>query len=78
MATPKSTRLLAKLVRAYGGFAPLARAIGVTPWAVQKWHRRGIVPAERVLTLVALSGGTIRPHQLRPDLYPVELVGGTQ
>jgi DNA-binding transcriptional regulator YdaS (Cro superfamily) len=54
-------------IRASGGLAALAKALGISPQAVDKWRRKG-VPAERVLAVEATSG--ISRHELRPDLYP--------
>ncbi len=47
-----------------GEKAALARAIGVTPQAVNGWSR---VPAERVLAVSGVTG--VPTHTLRPDLY---------
>src|ERR1700716_4464287 len=55
---------LEQAIRAAGGVASLARAIGVAQPSVSGWAR---VPAERVLAVEALT----RVHRfvLRPDLY---------
>src|SRR5258705_5569603 len=51
-------------IRAAGGVASLARAIGIAQPSVSAWSR---IPAERVLAVEALT----RVHRfiLRPDLY---------
>lgn len=49
-----------------GGGAALARAIGVTRFAVQQWKDAGI-PAARVPAVSRLTG--IPLHELRPDLF---------
>lgn len=49
-----------------GGGAALARAIGVTRFAVQQWKDVGI-PAARVPAVSRVTG--IPLHELRPDLF---------
>src|SRR6266436_5989832 len=55
---------LEQAIRAAGGVASLARAIGISQPSVSAWSR---IPAERVLAVEALT----RVHRfiLRPDLY---------
>src|SRR5476649_1214487 len=55
---------LEQAIRAAGGVASLARAIGIAQPSVSAWSR---IPAERVLAIEALT----RVHRfiLRPDLY---------
>jgi len=55
---------LEQAIRAAGGVASLARAIGIAQPSVSAWSR---IPAERVLTVEAMT----RVHRfiLRPDLY---------
>ena len=55
---------LEQAIRAAGGVASLARAIGIAQPSVSSWSR---IPAERVLAVEALT----RVHRfiLRPDLY---------
>lgn len=68
-----STKVISDLTRKLGGFSALGREFGVTPWAVQKWYRRGSVPPERVLMLcdlAALHGLEVKPWQIRPDIFP--------
>lgn len=48
-----------------GRISAIARALGITAWAVAKWRR---VPAERVLAVERITG--IPRHVLRPDIYP--------
>lgn len=52
-------------VAAAGGFAALARFLGITTTAVQLWS---LVPPTHVLKIAQKYGLT--PHELRPDLYP--------
>src|SRR6202051_2924863 len=55
---------LEQAIKAAGGVASLARAIGIAQPSVSAWSR---IPAERVLAVEALT----RVHRfiLRPDLY---------
>jgi len=57
-------RGLQEAIRAAGGVTELARRIGISQPSVSNWSR---VPAERVLTVEALTGVT--RAILRPDLY---------
>lgn len=50
-----------------GSMYRVALACGVTKQAVQQWKR---CPADHVLTLVKLTRGKVKRHELRPDLYP--------
>ncbi len=52
------------------GLRPLAKKMGVSYQAVQRWFVRGRIPAERVLAVESATG--ISRHELRPDIYPVE------
>lgn len=62
---PGHAGLLAAIEKAGGG-AALARAVGVTRFAVQQWKEAGI-PAGRVPAVARLTG--IPLHELRPDLF---------
>ncbi len=59
-----SDRGLKEAIRAVGGVTELARRIGISQPSVSNWTR---VPAERVLTVEAVSG--VARAILRPDLY---------
>lgn len=65
-----------RAARAAGGQSALARAIGCTPQAVQRMCAKGHVPAERVLQIEAAVAGLVTRYELRPDLYPSEIVKG--
>jgi TorA maturation chaperone TorD len=58
---------LDEAIRAAGGIGALARALGISQPAVSTWRR---VPAERVLSIEALTG--VSRAVLRPDLYPMK------
>jgi TorA maturation chaperone TorD len=55
---------LKEAIKAAGGVASLARAIGIAQPSVSAWSR---IPAERVPSVEALT--RVRRHVLRPDLY---------
>ena len=61
-----------KACEAVGGQAELAKAVGVTPQAVNQWVSKGKPPPERVLGIESATGGAITRQELRPDLYPQE------
>lgn len=52
-----------------GEAARFARELGVSPQSVWTWSTTR-VPANRVLELWMLTGKTIHPSDMRPDLYP--------
>jgi DNA-binding transcriptional regulator YdaS (Cro superfamily) len=58
-----------RVISIAGGLGALAKRLGISPQAVDKWRRNG-VPAERVLVLESMSG--VSRSDLRPDLYPLE------
>lgn len=61
-------------IRLAHGQTKLAEIIGkpVTQAHVWNWLRRdgGRVPPERVIAVSAAVGFQVRPHDLRPDIYP--------
>ena len=74
---PKNKAALEKAIRAAGGLTALAEKLEVRPQAVHNWRTRG-VPAERVLEIEKATVGdggdpAVTRHDLRPDLYPVEV-----
>ena len=58
-----------KAVAIVGSQSALARALGVSPQAVNQWLKSK-VPAERVLDIEFATNGQVTRHDLRPDLYP--------
>ena len=48
----------------------LAKAVGVTPQALQHWIKSKKVPAKRVLAVEKLTG--VSRTDLNPDIYPKE------
>jgi DNA-binding transcriptional regulator YdaS (Cro superfamily) len=59
---------LERAVRTVGGQAKFAQLIGITAQAVSQWDE---VPPLRVLEVERISG--VSRHELRPDLYPLEV-----
>jgi DNA-binding transcriptional regulator YdaS (Cro superfamily) len=55
---------LVKAISAAGGQSALAKALNVTPQAVQQWKR---VPPERVLDVERITG--ISRYELRSDVF---------
>jgi DNA-binding transcriptional regulator YdaS (Cro superfamily) len=57
--------------RKAGGQSALARALDLTPQAVQKWCAQGFVPSNRVLDVEAVTG--VPRAGLNSKIYPAEL-----
>lgn len=47
----------------------LARKLGLTPWAVYVWIKKGKLPAARASELVALFPDRVTLEQLHPFVY---------
>jgi len=58
---------LNEAIAAAGGMKNLAKALGISYQAVQKWRVRGVPPAQRCLKIEKLTG--VSRHNLRPDIY---------
>ncbi|WP_049780588.1 Cro/CI family transcriptional regulator [Nitrosococcus halophilus] len=58
-----------KSIELVGSQTALARSCGVRYQAVQKWIKKGRVPAERVLAIKRATNGRVTRYELRPDLY---------
>lgn len=68
IATP-----LAEAVRRVGSQSAFARLVGRNQSTVYDWLNEGkALPAEHVLTVERETG--VSKHDLRPDLYPEELL----
>lgn len=48
----------------------IAKLVGVSQAMVSKWFKGEAVSPEKVLKLSEISGYKLKPHQIRPDLYP--------
>ena len=59
-----------RAARIAGGQTALARALGVTPQAVQQWVEANRMSYLKVIEVERLTG--VLRHELRPDLYPDE------
>jgi len=64
-----SNEAVMRACEAAGGQTKLARALRISPQAVDAWRRRRI-PATRVLEVERVTG--IPRWELRPDIYPDE------
>lgn len=60
-------KVVVRAVEAGGGQQAVAKKLGVSYQAVQKWLNSG-VPADRVLAVESATG--VSRHELRPDIYP--------
>lgn len=63
--TPQEALKIA--IECVNGEAELARALGVTPQAVNQWS---VAPALRVIAIEKATSGAVTRHKLRPDIYP--------
>ena len=70
-----SVAALRKIIREHlRSQVAVAAVVGVTPQAVSEILKRDKrVPAEWCLKLERATGGAVTAHDLRPDLYPVDL-----
>ncbi|NSM11357.1 helix-turn-helix domain-containing protein [Moraxella bovoculi] len=58
---------LERAISILGSTSALARAIGITPWAVSKWDKNA-PPKDRCLDIEQVTQGQITAEQLRPDI----------
>ena len=61
---------IADAVLAAGSQSALARAVGVSPQAVQQWVNSGRVSHRKVLDVERATG--VSRTRLRPDIYPAD------
>lgn len=57
-----------RAIRVAGGYAHLARKLGVKLQTVCAWRSRGQVPADRCPTIERITDGRVRCEDLRPDV----------
>lgn len=65
-----------KAIDLVGGPTSMARALGVKQATVSNWllSYRGQVSSRYAIAVEIATGGEVTRHQLRPDLYPEEVV----
>ena len=59
-----------KAVRLAGNQSALARAVNVSPQAVQQWVESGRVSHKKVIEVERATG--VSRTELRPDIYPAD------
>ncbi len=70
-----SVQAFHRAIQTIGGQSAFGRLIGRPQSTVWEWvDRRKQIPAEFVLKVEAATG--ISRHELRPDIYPLELASG--
>lgn len=52
-----------------GSMVGLAKRLGVSYQAVQKWRRTGRAPAERCVGIEQATNGAVTRYDLRPDVF---------
>lgn len=52
----------------------LAKQLKVTPSLIYKWRMTGHIPAEKVIALWRATNKEVHPFDIRPDLYPPDLI----
>jgi DNA-binding transcriptional regulator YdaS (Cro superfamily) len=69
-----------RAVSIVGGQSELARRMAkynkngsLTPQAVNSWCSKNRIPAEYVLAVERETDSQVSRHDLRPDLYPIEI-----
>lgn len=58
---------LERAISVMGSTSALARAIGITPWAVSKWNKNK-PPQNRCIAIEKATAGQVTAEQLRPDV----------
>jgi len=71
--TAMSKNALKKAVEIVGSQSELARRIGVKQQNIWSWLNRP-VPAEFVIPIERATDGQVTRHELRPDIYPEQVV----
>lgn len=72
-------KALERAIEVAGGLTKLADRLEVSPQVIVNWRKRGNVPPDRVLAIEAATVDAdsglpaVTRHDLRPDLYPVEV-----
>lgn len=71
MSISQSKKALSEAITICGGQSALARLMNppVTPQAVQKWSRLGVVPIHRAAAIEVATDRKVTREQLRPDIF---------
>lgn len=64
-----SETAIQRAARVAGGQSALARALEVTPQAVQQWCVAGAAPPERCIAIETAVDGAVTRYDLRPDVF---------
>ncbi|MGL4696348.1 YdaS family helix-turn-helix protein [Enterococcus larvae] len=48
----------------------IAKALGISPQAVNQWFSKSLIPPRYVLPICEMTGWKVVPHDVRPELYP--------
>lgn len=64
MTPEKAKKTAVKII----GRMELAKKLGITPQAISQWRK---VPANHAVAISMLTGGEIKPVDLRPDVFSV-------
>jgi len=65
----KSASIIKNMIKLAGSSYKLATLMGVTQPRIYQFLTEGVTPA-LVMRMCELSGGSIKPWELRPDYYP--------
>ncbi|HGX0749846.1 TPA: transcriptional regulator [Escherichia coli] len=57
-------------LRSFVSQRAIAKALGISPQAVNQWFSKSVIPPRYVLTICEMTGWKIVPHDVRPELYP--------
>lgn len=60
---------IAKAIRIAGSQTALGGLVGLSPQAIQKWAKEGLVPGERCREVESLLGGEVTRYELNPVVF---------
>lgn len=58
-----------KAIRLAGSQTALGAKLGITPQAVQKWVKQGVVPGERCREVETIFDGQVTRYELNPQVF---------
>ena len=61
--------IIVRAIEACGGSATLAKGLGVSVQMIHKWKRGAPITAERAKQIEDATGGLVKRHELRPDIF---------